>query len=139
MNGFAWSAFICYLVAALGGVLMGLRYLVRSKFMPYHQDALGQNWDQLDKRLQTLLIALMRGVGGAALGASISVMIMLFIPFRAGELWAHYAIPAVFLITCLPSLYATLLVRTKTHASPPVALFVFGVVLNIGGFILSFF
>jgi hypothetical protein len=97
MDGFAWAAFICYLIASLGGVLMGLTYLVRSKFMPYHREALGQNWDQLDRRLQTLLIALMRSVGGAGVGASVSVLIMLFIPFRAGELWAHYAIPAVFL------------------------------------------
>ncbi len=139
MDGFAWAAFICYLIVALGAVLMGFTYLVRSKFMPYHQEALGQNWDQLDRRLQTLLIALMRGGGGVGVGSSISVIIMLFIPFRAGELWAHYAIPAVCLVTGLPLLYATLLVRTRTHASTPVAFVAAGIVLTIVGFILSFF
>jgi hypothetical protein len=101
-------------------------------------EALGKNWDQLDRRLQTLFISLMRSFGGAAIGASISGMIMLFIPFRADELWAHYAIPGVGLISFLPGLYATLIVRTRTHASTPVAFVASGVAFIIIGFILSF-
>ena len=66
-------------------------------------------------------------------------MIMLFIPFRAGELWAHYAIPAVWLITLLPSLYASVFIRTRTHAATPVSLAVTAVALTVVGFILSFF
>ena len=139
MDGFVWAAFVCYLIVALGGVIIGLSYFLRSKFMPYHQEALGQNWDQLDRRLQTLLIAFIRGGGGIQVGASISVLIMLFIPFRLGELWAHYAIPTVFLITCLSALYGTLLVRSRTHARTPIAPVAAGVVLTIVGFILSFF
>jgi hypothetical protein len=139
MDGFTWAAFVCYLIAALGGVLIGLTYLLRSKFMPYHEEALGQNWDQLDRRLQTLLIAFIRGGGGIGVGASISVLIMLFIPFRGGELWTHYAIPAVLLITFLSVLYGVLLVRTRTQAQPPIAPVAAGVVLTVIGFILSFF
>jgi hypothetical protein len=139
MDGFTWAAFACYLWAMLGGALSGFTYLFRSKFVPYHQEALGQSWDQLDKRLQTLLIALMRTTGGALVGGVISVVIILFIPFRADELWAHYAIPGVGLISFLPGLYATLIVRTRTHASTPVAFVASGVAFIIIGFILSFF
>jgi hypothetical protein len=139
MSGFTWAAFICYLLVALGGVLIGFRCLTRSNFTPYHQGVLGQNWDQVDGKLQTLLIALYRTVGGGGLGANIGVMTMLFIPFRAGEMWAHYAIPAILLITGLSSLYGALTVRTRTRASSPIPLLSSGVVLTVVGFILSFF
>jgi hypothetical protein len=137
MTGTLTAAFICYLVVTLLLVIFGATYLTRSKFMPYHQQALDLSWSDLDARMQTLLLALMRVSGGGFLAAALAIIIMLFVPFRAGEAWAKYAIPAVGLTSALPSLYATVLVRTRTSASSPVGVSVLGVVLLVLGFVLS--
>jgi len=42
------AAFACYGLSALISMLFGAMYLVRSTFMPYHQEALGKPWQQLD-------------------------------------------------------------------------------------------
>jgi hypothetical protein len=118
-------------------MVFGVVYLVRSQFMPYHEEAIGLPWHQLDPRLQTLLLALMRTAGGGLLTGGISAAVLLLIPFRAGELWARYAIPAIGLVCGLPGLYATVLVRSRTHAHTPVAASAAGIFLLLIGFILS--
>jgi hypothetical protein len=137
MGATEFAATVCYALAVLVAMAFGLLYLTRSRFMPYHSDALQLGWDELDSQLQALLLALMRGVGGGWLAVSLSVAFLLLFPFRAGETWARYAIPLVGLAAALPSLYAALYVRSKTPASPPVSLVVVAILLLIVGFFIS--
>jgi hypothetical protein len=118
-------------------MVFGIVFLVRSQIMPYHEEAIGLPWKQLDQRMQALLLALMRTTGGGLLAGGISIAILLLIPFRAGMSWARYTIPVIGLVGGLPTLYATILVRSRTDARTPVAASATGVVLLIIGFILS--
>lgn len=137
MGATEFAATVCYALAVLVAMAFGVVYLTRSRFMPYHSDALQLSWDELDSQLQALLLALMRAVGGGWLAVSLSVAFLLVFPFRAGETWARYAIPLVGLAAALPTLYATLHVRSRTPASPPVNLVVVAILLLIVGFIIS--
>jgi hypothetical protein len=131
------AAFSSYALAALLSMAFGTIYLVRSQFMPYHQEALGKPWQQLDQGLQALLLGLMRTAGGGLLAGGISLIILLFIPYRAGEAWSLYAIPVIGLMTALPAFYATIFIRSRTQAHTPVAAGATGVGLIVIGFILS--
>ena len=131
------AAFASYALAALLFTVFGVIYLARFQFMPYHQEALGKPWQKLDPRLQALLIGLMRTAGGGLLAAGVSIAILLLIPFRAGETWARYTIPVIGLVAGLPSLYATILIRSRTQAHTPVVPSAIGVGLLVIGFILS--
>lgn len=42
MDGFTWTAFACYLSVAIGAVIIGLMYMSRREFMPYHGQAIGK-------------------------------------------------------------------------------------------------
>ena len=137
MNTTFIASFVSYALAALLSMAFGIIYLVRSQFMPYHQEALGKPWLQLDLRLQALLLGLMRTAGGGLLAGGISAAILLFIPFRAGESWSLVAIPAIGLVTSLPALYATILIRSLTQAHTPIAAGAIGVGLLVVGFIFS--
>jgi hypothetical protein len=139
MNTASIAAFVSYALAALLSMAFGIIYLVRSQFMPYHQEALDKPWQQLDARLQALLLGLMRTAGGGLLAGGISATILLLIPFRAGESWSLLAIPAIGLVTVLPTLYATVLIRSRTQAHTPVAASAIGVGLIVIGFIFSLF
>ena len=133
------GAFICYLIAAVGSIGFGMVYLARSTFMPYHRDALLTPWEKLEKPYQALFLALIKVAGGGFLVSGLSVVFMALFPFRAGHVWARFAIPIIGLAMALPALYATVHVRRHTPASPPVVASVITVALLLIGFALSMF
>ena len=87
-------AFCCHLLVVLY-LTLGLIYLFRSEFMPYHAVAVGRSWSEVDSEIQILLLALIRALGGATFTAALSMGILLFIPFRQGIRWARWAIPVL--------------------------------------------
>ncbi|MBW2646216.1 MAG: hypothetical protein JRE23_08575 [Deltaproteobacteria bacterium] len=130
-------AFGCYLLAAAMAIATGLIYLFSPQFMPYHADAIGVNWEDLEPRFQMLFLALLKGGGAGALGSGIALGIMLFVPFRRGHAWSRWAIPVVGLTGYLPVLYVALTIELNTPASPPWPLIAVSITLLIAGFLLS--
>ena len=129
--------FWCHLLAILLIGTVGLVYLFRSQFMPYHAIAVGKTWAEVAPAFQILLLALIRVVGGVSIATAVAMGIVLFIPFRQGMRWARWAIPAIGLVGALPSLYATLSVALNTPARPPWEGLVLIIVLLVAGFVLS--
>jgi hypothetical protein len=130
-------AFACHLVAILVSISFGLTYLLRSQFMPYHAVALGKEWREVPSEVQILVLALMRAVGGGTLATALVTSFVLFIPFRAGEIWALWAVASGGLVLSAGSLYAMRIVAANTPASPPFKLVLLGLALFVIGFALS--
>jgi hypothetical protein len=137
MSATSLAAFACYGVVAVASMVVGAVYLFRPTFMPHHQDAAGKPWEELEPRLQVLILGLMRAAGGGFLGAGIAAAFLLAIPFRDGDAWSHFAIPGIGLATALPMLYATVLIRSRTGARTPVLPGAICVVLILAGVALS--
>ncbi len=119
--------------------LMGLVYIRRKEFMPYHAIAVGKQWHELGQTEQTMFLASMRIIGSSWIALSIALGIMLRHGFREGELWAVFGVPVVGLAISVPTLLAVLTVKKRTPASPPwpplalvVFLFAIGLVLSLG-------
>lgn len=108
-----------YLINSLVSVGLGSTYLLRGSFMPYHADALGQSWAEVDPALQTLLGALMDVAGAGWIGIGVATLVLVAVPMRRGERWGRLLIPALFLIFYVPTLLATLAVLNGTPATPP--------------------
>lgn len=137
MSSLFLISFISYGCVALVSILFGLIYLTKNQFMPYHAEALGLSWSELEEKMQVLLLALMRAAGGGFLATGLAISILLMIPFRAGATWSIYTIPAISLCTSIGTLYATLLVKTKTPGTPPLGLSFLALALTMIGFIFS--
>ena len=130
-------SFISYSLVALVLILFGLIYLLKNQFMPYHSEALGLSWSELEPKKQILILALMRAVGGGFLATGLAMLILLIIPWRAGDTWSIYAIPLISICNCFGTLYATWLVKTRTPGTPPVRLSLLALALTMIGFIFS--
>ena len=130
-------AAVCYILAIVLMATFGSVYLFRSEFMPYHADAIGTNWESIDRTIQVLILALMRVAGGGWLAASLSIAILLRVQFQKGLRWIRWVIPAVGLTVSLPTLYATYYVAINTPANPPWFAALLGVVLLLVGFAAS--
>ncbi len=130
-------SFISYSFVALVLIVFGLIYLIKNQFMPYHSEALGLSWSDLEPNLQVLILALMRAAGGGFLATGLAMLILLIIPWRAGDTWSIYAIPTISFCTSSGALYATWLVKTRTPGNPPVRLSLLALILTAIGFIFS--
>ncbi|MGF1513048.1 MAG: hypothetical protein ACFB5Z_05035 [Elainellaceae cyanobacterium] len=130
-------AFWCHLTALSLLAAFSLIYLLRSEFMPYHALAVGQSWEQIPLPLQTLILGLMKATGGGWLSAAAAMAIILFKPFKRGEIWARWAVPFIGLTTAIPLLYLTLSIAIRTPANPPWLAAALGVGLQIAGLLLS--
>lgn len=137
MKARATIAFLCFLLAGITLAAFGLVYLLSPKFMPYHADAIGISWEELTPRYQALLLALLKAVGGGFLGSSVAFLTILFIPYRARAAWARWALLGTGVVVGFPALYATLIVKYGTPASPPWYAATLCIVLTVVGFALS--
>jgi hypothetical protein len=126
-------SFTCYLLVAIGSIVFGFIYLLRKKFMPYHQLALNKQWEELESEYQTLILALMRVTGSGFLATGVTILLLFLIYFQTEELITLWIIPAIATITSVGSLYATILVKTKTAGNPPIRLSILSIVLIILG------
>lgn len=118
----SWSRYAAaglYLIAAAVSVVLGAIYLFSSSFMPYHGDALQMDWAAVAAPLQTLILALMDVAGGGWLAVALATAVLVAIPFRRGEAWARFALPAILLAFYVPTFWATVLVTLHTPAHAP--------------------
>jgi hypothetical protein len=132
-------AFGCHLLATLIVAAFGITYLFRPEFMPYHSVAIGMPWAEVATPVQVLILALMKVIGGACLAVVVLELILLFVPFRQGLIWARWAIPAGGLVISAGALYGMLCVGLNTPATPPwiapaaaALLLVVGLLLSLG-------
>jgi hypothetical protein len=130
-------AFIIYFINSLVTIIFGIAYLFCSTIMPYHQEAIKMNWGELSPSLQVLLQALIKMSAAGNFVTGLSILLLLFIPFRQGAQWAHWAIPLLAIIWNGFGLYVMATVATKTSASTPWPFTVLGIIAIIIAFILS--
>lgn len=126
-----------HLGVAVVWAVVGLVYLTRSEFLSFHADAVGRAWGGVEPAFQVLILALMRALGGAWLAVAVAIAILLAIPFRRGERWARWAIPAVGLTSSSAALWATTFVARHSPAQPPYGAVAFGIVMLLVGLALS--
>jgi len=62
MKGRHKIGFAIYLLAAIMTTAWGLVYLFSSEMMPYHKQAIGKNWADLDRGVQVIILALMESL-----------------------------------------------------------------------------
>jgi len=130
-------AFGCHFLATLLMAAFGLAYVLKTEFMPYHAIAVGLPWSEVTPSFQVLILALMRAAGGAGLAVVVLELFLLLLPFRRGEVWARWAVPAGGLVISFGALYAMLYVSLNTQATPPLIAPVAGILLFVVGFAVS--
>jgi hypothetical protein len=126
------SLFCFWLYSALL-VLGGLRYVVLTRYLPHHAAAVGKSWEELGRGEQVVLLAALRGAGGAFLACGVAIVFLLCVPIRRGEAWARYAILAIGLSAGAPLSHGVLAVARETASRPPTFALFIGLLLLLVG------
>ncbi len=116
---------------------MGLIYLLKNSFMPYHSEAVSLEWDEVYIGTQFLILALMRAISGGFIAIAI-VIAFLQNKFSLTKIkWLPIIILISGLIVGITSIYATLIVKFNTAGSPPTLSIIIGILLLIIGYIFN--
>lgn len=119
MNRRESAAMAIHAIPTLGLMLQGLLYVTTPTFMPYHSEALGVTWEELPPHYQGFLLGVIKGMGAGSVAVTTALLIMLGIPFRRGQSWAHWAVPLVGVTFTVLTAYAALTIAWRTSASTP--------------------
>jgi len=117
-------SFYAYALATLLTLVIGIVYASRRQVMPYHLKALETSWDDIDPKYQLMLRLFLNGGGWYGISTGLFMLLLLFIPFRNGEVWAGLAIGIVGLIGALSLTLIVYTVKSKTKGDPPLWLMI---------------
>lgn len=110
-------AVVAYSLVGAGLAAQGLRYLIASQFMHYHQDVIRERWNQLQPGEQRLMLGLLKGFGAGMFCVGLTTIFVAVGPLRDGLYRAHWFEAVLTLI------YTSLLVHITRvallpHAAP---------------------
>ena len=103
-------AIILLAISVVLGLVIGVRYLAATQFMPYQAAVLGKSWTELEPRLQAVILAMLRVVGGGFIGLALTIAWLCFALYH-GARWAPRAILTIAAVMLAPALYSTLALR----------------------------
>lgn len=105
--------------------------------MPYHAQALGKSWDELDPRLQQTLRAILTVIGGGMLAAGVTGGLLSLLLLKSHSAWIINLTPLPYLLFAGPALYATARLKRLTGARTPVLPTAVGIALTLVAYALS--
>lgn len=111
-----------FAVVGLSLFLTGCLYLSLDEFMPYHAEALQQDWNSLSTNYQGLLLGLIKGLGGGAFVSGLAVLIMVVASLRKSPTPFLLLLPVTAIGYSALLCYATLTVYLGTPGDPPLLL-----------------
>jgi uncharacterized protein YjeT (DUF2065 family) len=108
-------------LAALLPIVFGVRYLLTKEFMPYHAVVAGKAWTELDGGVQTIVLGMLRIVGGGLISYGLATL-WLLLPLSRGEPWAIWAILTTSAASIGSTLFVTVWLRkVQPKANTPIA------------------
>ncbi len=124
---------IFLLLAALLSIFFGVRYLRAKEFMPYHAVVAGKSWSELDLGVQTIILGMLKIVGGGLTTYGLALL-WLLLPLNRGESWAAWAALTITATAVLPTLYVTIALRRfQRKAKTPVVPTLIALALALAG------
>lgn len=129
-------SFYCFLLTSIFVIIGGLSYLACPTIMPYHKQALGMNWAELNSGLKVLLISSVKGLAAGALNTGIACLFML--KFAERQSWSRYCLFILNLFWFLTLLLLALWIKNVTNADTPWPIPAILIIITLIGFIFSF-
>jgi len=130
-------AFLSFAASAGIIALFGLIYLFSPTYLPHHEMAIGQPWEQIEHNTQVVILSMMRAIGSGWIALAFGIYFILFTAFKQGQPWARWAMFGMGMIVAVPVAFVGIKEQVTTDAVPPWILPVFCIIFFISGFFAS--
>ena len=128
---------LLYMIVGVISMVMAVKSLFSSKFLPFHEKAANKPWDEIDSTLKTIILTLLRLTGVGFLIISILLMVFPIINYFISNKFYKYSIPVVALIYCTGLFVINYLFYKKTKADTPWKGSLYAMLAIITGIIIS--
>lgn len=118
---FTLSIFL-FAIVGLSLFVTGCVYLSLDEFMPYHAEALQEDWNSLNANYHGLILGLIKGLGSGAFISGLAVLIMVGTSLRKSPTPFLLLLPVTAIGYSALLCYATLTVTLSTPGHPPLLL-----------------
>jgi hypothetical protein len=128
---------VVYALVGLISLIMAYKSITSKKFILFQQKAAVVPWENIDSRLQFVIIALMRISGLGFLIVAILLLLFPIINYFKQDEFIRYSIPLISLLFCLGLLWINYYLHKQTKSATPWIGSLFTSILIVVGLILS--
>jgi H+/Cl- antiporter ClcA len=110
---------VLYSLIGVISLIMAFKTLSSRKFLPFHEEAYGKPWEDVDEKLRPVFIALLRISGLGFLAVALLMLTFPVVDYIQPNAYLKYAIPSVALIFCSGLFLINFILFKKTKAKTP--------------------
>jgi len=114
---FSRFSYYCFVLTSACILIGGISYLACPTVMPYHKQAMGLEWSQLNDGLKILLISSVKGLAAGAINTAIACFALLF--FMKDHPFSKYFLLVLSIIWLVPLMLMALWISSVTGADTP--------------------
>jgi hypothetical protein len=108
-----------YFLTGIICLLMAGKSILSPTFLPFHEQAAGRSWEEIDKPLQLVIITLMKISGLGFLIVFLLLTIFPIVNYFVHDNFTKYSVPFIAMIFCLGLFFFNYSLFRKTKAKTP--------------------
>jgi ABC-type multidrug transport system permease subunit len=116
---------------------MAYKSIFSKKFLPFHEEAAGLSWDSIDKRLQNVIITILRISGLGFFIIFLFLSVFSIINYFKPDPLIKFSIPVISLIYCFGLFLFNFLLFKQTKARTPWIGSIIAMIMILSGFVIS--
>jgi len=128
---------VLFMFVGIISMVMAVKNLFSTKFLPFHEKAANKRWDDIDNPLKHVILSLIRLSGLGFLIIAILLLAFPIISYFIPNNFYKYSIPIVALIYCTGLFVINYSLYKKTEADTPWKGSLYAMLAIIAGIIIS--
>ena len=128
---------LCYSIVGIISLLMAFKNFFSDKFLPFHEKASWKKWNEIEDRVQLVILSLMRVAGLGFLLMAILLIVFPIYNYFAPNKFLQYTIPVIAIIYCAGLAVFNYILHKNTAAETPWKKSIVAILLIIIGIIIS--
>jgi uncharacterized membrane protein YqjE len=110
---------VLYFLVGIICFFMAFKSLSSKKFLPFHEQAAGKPWNEIDDPLKLVILSFLRLSGLGFLIVSILLLVFPIVNYIAPNIFYEYSIPVIALIYCMGLFIVNYLLYKNSRADTP--------------------
>jgi hypothetical protein len=128
-----------YFIVGLISLVMAFKSISSKKYLPFHEQAAAKPWNEIDDRVNLVILSLLRLGGLGFLTVAILLLIFPVVTYFVPNKFFQYSIPVVALMFCTGLFINNYLLYKKTKADAPWKGSLYAMGILIAGIVISIF